>query len=160
MLKGVENIAIKLVGTIDFPSRSNNLLYSTHSRDTILYPDPDANAYHIKDLFQMAQVNATVIKEIGGVFELIMNWNCELDDVKCKPNLEVKFINQTSSLNPMKSPLGYFVEKSLSYDEKRDYILSVGLKFNLISKGFAKSFNFFNLLIQVYIIPYTNINKS
>jgi len=135
-------------------------LYSTHSRDNILYPDPDANTYHIKDLFQLAQVNVTLIKEIGGVFELIMNWNCELDDAKCKPNLEVKFINQTSSLNPMRSPLGYFVEKSLSYDEKRDYILSVGLKFNLISKGFAKSFNFFNLLTQVYKFNTNNIKKE
>ena len=141
---------IKLVGTIDFPTKSPNIFYSTFSRDVILYPDPDANTYHLKDLFQIGNINMTEIKELGGVVELIMNWNCHIDDTKCKPQFEVKFINQINSINPLHTPLGYFIEKSIAYNDKRDYVLNIGIKFKLISRGVAKSFNLYNLIIQVW----------
>lgn len=134
---------------IDFPSVGNDIYYSTLSKENIFYPDSKANTYRLIDLANMAHVNLSAIKDIGGVFEILMNWNCDVDDLNCRPNFEIKYINQTNNQNPLRIPLGYFAEKSINYEDKRDYILHVGLKFKLISSGIVKSFNIYNLLIQV-----------
>ena len=147
--RGMDTLAVRLIGTIDFPDLTKLIFYSSDSRDNIFYPDSKANTYKIKDLCMMANVNYTEIKEIGGVFELFMDWNCNADDEKCRPDFKVRFINQTNSVNPLGQPLGFFVESSLEYDDQREYNLKVAFKFNMISRGIAKSFNLYNLIIQV-----------
>jgi len=148
-LRGVDNLAVKLVGIIDFPSLTNQIFYSTKSRDNIFYPDENANTYRIKDFFEISKTNYSQVLETGGVLELIMEWNCNVDDSNCRPDFQVRFINQSSSVNPLNQPLGFFVESSNNYEDKRDYTLDVAIKFNMISRGSVKAFNLYNLLIQV-----------
>lgn len=146
---GVDKLAIKLVGVIDFPVLTDTIYISTYSRENIIYPDENANTYRIKDLFEMASVNYSSVKETGGIFEIVMDWDCDAESSKCKPELKVKFVNQTNSLNPTNQPLGFFVEKSYVLEDKRQYMLTVGLKFHLVSKGIIKTFNLYNLFMQV-----------
>lgn len=99
----------------------------------------------------MAKVNLTYIEEHGGVFELSMNWNCDNGDQSCKPALIAVFLNETNIINPLRRPLGYFVEKSMTIEDKRDYYLHVGIKFQLASYGKLKTVSFYLLVMQAII---------
>lgn len=149
--KGIENLAITLIGTIEFPKINDIKYYSNLRNDRIAYPDPEANTFLIKDFAKIANANLSLSEIQGGIIEVRMDWDCTSEQSECKPDLKITFVNQSNSINPLRTPLVFYAEKSIDNEDSRDYFLYVALKFKLISSGKITVFNFYKLIIQVII---------
>ena len=91
----------------------------------------------------MAGVKYNDVKQKGGNFQILMDWECETSDTYCNPTISVQYLNFTNKFNPLGTDLSNYKERTINYKDPqgnslRDYTFLVGLRFFLVSVGKGK----------------------
>jgi hypothetical protein len=94
-------------------------------------------------LLALASIKYSDVKQRGGNFQIIMDWECETTESYCNPTISVQYLNFTNKFNPIGTDLSNYKERIISYKDaqnntNRDYSMLVGLRFFLVSVGKGK----------------------
>jgi len=121
------------------------------SREIVMYPDPKATGFKVKDLLKIAKVDIKDIAHTGGVFSIKVTVECNLDSENCKHQYDIKHVKTGEQSTPFpKVSATYYEENALQIDaDSRDYQMLVGIKCLISVVGIGRIFTWSKMMIAV-----------
>lgn len=85
---------------VDFPRLDDQKFYSNiEQKLPIEYPNTAATLFKISDFLKIANVNYEEVKTTGAIINIIAQWQCDIDDDICYPQIMAQRLDTNEGFN-------------------------------------------------------------
>ena len=102
------------------------------TKDTIFYPEKEANAISLGTLLIANNLNLTEVNGKGGIFRINFFYECYLKRITCDPQLTFDRLSKDDQLPVYMEDTYYY---KIGNEEYRDFITYIGFRIIFSVKG-------------------------
>ncbi|KAL3893854.1 MAG: hypothetical protein SGPRY_013976, partial [Prymnesium sp.] len=148
-LEGLDNLAITLMGTINFPKTAPDVLTTEDGRNARV-------TWSLPEVLQRGGVNAVEALSQGAVVSLVLKWSCHFGisggfSLSCLPRLQVSDLGSNQGFTCLWANYYQVLENGANVLH-RDLHNATGIRFLVSSRGTARTISINQCILQLVVL--------